>query len=90
MKKERLESLDELIKELDLSENLKNILYILAQVELFGGNDLSLEQLGKILEISKPTCIKNVKELLENEMLILTKDGKKNYYRINMSKFHNL
>jgi Fic family protein len=64
------------------------MLYVFSQIELFGGVEVNSEQIGKILDISRPTCTKNIKTLLENELLVNLKDGKTNYYRINAEKFN--
>ena len=88
IKKNQLDNLKILIKELNLNESLNNMLYIFSQIELFGGIEMSSEQVGKILGISRPTCAKNIKELLERELLVSFKDSKTNYYRINVEKFN--
>lgn len=88
IKKNQLDNLKILINELNLNESLNNMLYIFSQVELFGGIEMSSEQIGKILGISRPTCVKNIKELLERELLVSFKGGKTSYYKINVDKFN--
>lgn len=88
IKKNQLINFEKLIKELNLNESLSNMLYVFSQIELFGGVEVNSEQIGKILDISRPTCTKNIKTLLENELLVNLKDGKTNYYRINAEKFN--
>ena len=66
------------------------MLYVFSQIELLGGTDMSCQKIGEILKISRPTCAKNIKELLEKELLVSFKIGKTNYYRINVDKFNNI
>lgn len=90
IKRNQLDSYEALIKEFNLNENLNNMLYVFSQIELFGGTDMSCQKIGEILNISRPTCAKNIKELLEKELLVSFKIGKTNYYRINVDKFNNI
>ncbi len=90
IKRNQLDSYEALIKEFNLNENLNNMLYVFSQIELFGGTDMSCQKIGEILKISRPTCAKNIKELLEKELLVSFKIGKTNYYRINVDKFNNI
>lgn len=90
VKRNQLNNFKLLIKELNLNESLNNMLYVFSQIELFGGTEMNSEQIGKILDISRPTCAKNIKELLEKELLINFKDGKTNYYRINSNKLSHI
>ena len=87
VKKVQLEELRNSIIELDLEDNLFKTLYIFSQVELFGGVELSSKEIEEILEISRPTCVKIMKTLVDKELVLTIKRGRANYYRINLDKF---
>lgn len=87
-KKAQLHSFKILIDELQLERISNEMLYVLAQVELFSGTEMSAQQIGKVLGISRPTCAKFIKELYDANLLISFKEGNLNLYRINIEKFN--
>ena len=87
IKKNQLINFEALIDDLKLSVGLSDMLYVFAQIELFGGTEINAEQIGQILDISRPTCAKNIKILLNDGFLISFKNGKTNLYKINLEKF---
>ena len=66
------------------------VLFILIQNTLFGDEGLDIDDLSSICKIGKSKIRSSLKELEENNILYITKDGRKNLYDINLNYMSNL
>lgn len=66
------------------------VLFILIQNTLFGDEGLDIDDLSSICKIGKSKIRSSLKELEENNILYITKDGRKNLYDVNLNYMSNL
>ena len=69
----------------DGDERKLNILFILIQNTLFGDEGLDINDLYAISKVGKSKIRNSLKELEENNLLYITKDGRKNLYDVNLN-----
>lgn len=86
---EKKNLLDELtvVKEEKINNELKNILYILMQVDIFGEYPINRVNLSNATNLSLPTLNKLLAILEEKELIIKIKKSKAFLYSINTEKF---
>ncbi|GAA0103236.1 Fic family protein [Paraclostridium bifermentans] len=70
--------------------NLKSIMFILIQNELFGEDGISIYTLAEASELSETTVRKLIKKLEVKELLIKSKLGNKNLYNADLEKLIKL
>lgn len=94
VKKTTLEEKESLLRELIVVEDkktndeLKKILFILMQVDIFGENPINRINLSKATKLSLPTLNKLLYILEQKELIIKKKDSKAFLYYINEEKFN--
>lgn len=73
-------------------KKLFNVMYVLIQNTLFGDEGISVAELSDIFkgEVSQSTIRKSIGCLKENDMVIISKDGKKELFDINTKKLAEL
>lgn len=71
-------------------EKKANILFVLIQNTLFGEYGLSADELYNISNVGKSKIRTSLKELEEEGMLYITKDGKKKLYDVDLNAMSNL
>ena len=86
---EKKNLLDELtvVKEEKINNELKKILYILMQVDIFGEYPINRVKLSNATNLSLPTLNKLLAILEEKELIIKIKESKAFLYSINTDKF---
>ena len=70
------------------NDELKKILFILMQVDIFGENPINRINLSKATKLSLPTLNKLLYKLEQKELIIKKKDSKAFLYYINEEKFN--
>lgn len=71
-------------------EKKASILFILVQNTLFGEEGLSIDELYEISNAGKSKIRTSLKELEKEEILHITKDGRKKLYDVNLNAISNL
>ena len=64
--------------------------YVLIQAELFSEKGISTQELLECLHVSRATLNNRLNTFNEHNLLICAKDGRKNYYRINLDVLKQL
>ena len=78
-------------KEICEGDNRKlKVLFVLIQNTLFGDEGLDIEDLSSICEVGKSKIRSSLKELEKNNILYITKDGRKNLYDVNLNYMSKL
>lgn len=72
------------------NKNVHNLLYVLLQNKLFGVDDLKLNDLVKILEISKSSVNKLLLDEQVQKFVVVNKSEKSFRYSLNLDVFDNL
>lgn len=86
-KKEQLEKYKKIIDELQLKDDTtKNIYYILLQAALFYGRGVSIKDLELISKKARGTVQRRL-DNMPKEHLLVSKGGRKLYYKLNLSIF---
>ena len=70
-----------------LSEEAKNLAFILTQVALFSDEGITKKELCEQMDISSSTIEKRLDCLREKEMLLIDKSGRSFKYSINLNIF---
>ena len=71
-------------------EKKASVLFILVQNTLFGENGLSIDELYEISNAGKSKIRSSLKELEKEEILYITKDGRKKLYDVNLNAISDL
>ncbi len=86
-KQDQIKKYELKIRELNLNDEIsENIYYILLQAALFYGQGISIANLIQITRKSRGTIKKRL-DLMPKEHLIVTKNNKANYYKLNLMLF---
>ena len=81
---------DKIIEHYANNDKKSEILYILMQNTLFGEEGLTVEELYSVSSLGKSKIRTFLRELEDEGMLYVTKDGKKNLYDVNLNAMSNL
>ncbi|MDE6655681.1 MAG: hypothetical protein K2J85_01670, partial [Anaeroplasmataceae bacterium] len=80
-KKVELDEKEILIKDLNLKEKPTNILWLLAQVEVFKGEPLGIQEINHLLEYSLTTIREIVSHLVKSGYIKESKNSRKKIYQ---------
>ena len=86
-KQKQLVYYDKAIDTLDLDYNLKDMIYMLVQNTLFGETGMSAEEIAAEMKLSIYS-IRNYLKALDENMLIISKNGRRKIYDINLNYFY--
>lgn len=86
-KRRQLIYYDKAIDTLDMDYNLKDMIYMLVQNTLFGETGMSAEEIAAEMKLSIYS-IRNYLKALDENMLIISKNGRRKIYDINLNYFH--
>lgn len=87
-KQKQLQFYDKAIDTLGLDHNIAKMLFILIQNTLFGESGMFIDELADEMQMSVPS-IRNYLKMLDEGLLLTSRDGRKNVYDINLNYFYH-
>nr|DAL99242.1 MAG TPA: Fic family protein [Caudoviricetes sp.] len=72
------------------NNEIEKLGYLLIQAELFSEKGISTQELLECIQVSRMTLSNRLKIFSEHHLLLCDRDGKKNYYRINLETLMQL
>lgn len=79
---------DKVLDTWDMDDNRKNMIYMLVQNTLFGEVGMSVEEIAAEMKLSIPS-IRNYLKALDENMLIVSKSGRRKLYDMNLNYFYS-
>lgn len=86
-KQKQLIYYDKAIETLNLESRIKDMIYMLVQNTLFGETGMSAEEIATEMKLSLPS-IRNYLRVVDENMLITSRNGRRKLYDINLNYFH--
>lgn len=86
-KQKQLVYYDKAIETLNLESRIKDMIYMLIQNTLFGETGMSAEEIATEMKLSLPS-IRNYLRVVDENMLITSRNGRRKLYDINLNYFH--
>lgn len=87
-KQKQLQFYDKAIDTLGLDHNIARMLFILIQNTLFGESGMFIDELADEMQMSVPS-IRNYLKMLDEGLLLTSRNGRKNVYDINLNYFYH-
>lgn len=82
----QLKFYDRAIDRLELNGNLKDMIFIMVQNTLFGEDGMTVEELAEEMQLSVPSIRNYIREL-DSDLLVISNEGRRKLYDINLDYF---